>query len=165
MWTNQTCTLTSKDFAILETIHARRHLLADPARQILKHKLDTAIVVFIEDIDTNIVTLNTRLRYRIGGSRPQTAIITQGPMDGMVGQCLSLQTARGLAFLGLTEAASISLPRQDGAVPDRLVIEAILFQPEAARRDRLKQDQARRSLRLVHSADLDIDPPPDRLRK
>ncbi|MDP2121624.1 MAG: nucleoside-diphosphate kinase [Hoeflea sp.] len=163
MWTNQTCTLTSKDYAILETIHDRSHMLADPARQILTHKLDTATVVFCEDIDANIVTLNTRLRYRIGASRPQTAIITQSPMDGMVGQCLSLQTARGLACLGLAEAAAMALPGVDGSPPERLVVEAILFQPEAARRDRLKQELSRPSLRLVHSAHLDIDPPPDRL--
>ena len=162
MWTNQTCTLTSKDYAILETIHDRSHMLGGPARQILAHKLDTAIVVFCEDIDAGIVTLNTRLRYRIGSGEPQSAIITQGPMDGMVGQCLSLQTARGVACLGLPAGASMSLPRQDGCPPDRLVIETILFQPEAARRERIRQDQARRVLRLVHSADLDIDPPPDR---
>ncbi|MBU4527292.1 MAG: nucleoside-diphosphate kinase [Hoeflea sp.] len=165
MWKNQTCTLTSKDFAILETMYDRRQTLADPVRQILKHKLDIAVVVFCEDIDASLVTLNTRLRYRISDTPSQSAIITQRPMEGMVGQCLSLQTVRGLACLGLSEAASISLPRQDSAVPDRLVIEAILFQPEAARRDRLNQDLARRSLRLVHSADVDIDPPPDRFRK
>ncbi|KJS20276.1 MAG: hypothetical protein VR78_01830 [Hoeflea sp. BRH_c9] len=162
MWKNSKCTLTSKDLAILETMHDRRHMLADPVRQVLRHKLDTAIVVFCEDIDANLVTLNTRLRYRIGDSQPQTAIITQGAMDGMVGQCLSLETVRGLACLGLTEAAGISLPRQDGSAPDRLVVEAILFQPEAARRDRLKQQLARRSLRLVHSVNTDIDAPPER---
>lgn len=163
MWKNQKCTLTSKDLAILETMYDRRHMLADPVRHVLSHKLDTAIVVFPEDIEANLVTLNTRLRYRIGNRQPQTAIITQGPMDGMVGQCLPLDTARGLACLGLTEAGDFSLPGQDGSTPDRLVVEAILFQPEAARRERLKQERTRRALRLVYSADVNIDAPPDRL--
>ncbi|MBC7282538.1 nucleoside-diphosphate kinase [Hoeflea sp.] len=157
--------MTSKDFAILETMHDRRHMLADPVRQLLEHKLDRAVVVFCEDIEPTLVTLNTRLRYRVSDTPPRSAIITQQPMEGMVGQCLSLQTVRGLACLGLTEAASISLPRRDSAAPDRLVVEAILFQPESARRDRLTQQLARRSLRLVHSADIDIDPSPDRFRK
>ena len=163
MWKNQKCKLTSKDLAILETMYDRRHMLADPVRQVLRHKLDTAIVVFSEDIDANLVTLNTRLRYRIGDRQPQTAIITQGAMDGMVGQCLSLETVRGLACLGLTEAADFSLPGLDGSTPDRLVVEAILFQPEAARRDRLKKELSRRTLRLVHSVNVDVDAPPDRL--
>ncbi|WP_417416424.1 nucleoside-diphosphate kinase [Hoeflea sp.] len=154
MWKNQTCTLTSKDITILQTMYDRRHTLADPVRDILKHKLDNAIVVFSEDIDTDVVTLNTRVRYRIGDRQPQTAIITQGQMDGMVGQCLSLGTVRGLALLGLAEATEFSLPRQGNTTPDRLVVEAVLFQPEAARRERLKQELTTHSLRLVHDASL-----------
>jgi len=153
MWKNQKCILTTKDITILQTMYDRRHSLADPVREILKHKLDNAIVVFSEDIDTKIVTLNTRVRYRISKRQPQTAIITQGQMDGMVGQCLSLVTARGLAMLGLAETAEISLPRQDSSAPDRLVVEAVLFQPEAARRERLKQELGTRSLKLVYDAE------------
>ncbi|MDF1609740.1 nucleoside-diphosphate kinase [Hoeflea sp. YIM 152468] len=154
MWKNQKCTLTSKDFAILETMYDRRHMLADPVRQVLKHKLDTTIVVFCEDIEANFVTLNTRLRYRIGDKQPQTAIITQTPMDGMVGECLSLDTARGLALLGLPEAAEISLPGPDDSASDHLVIEAVLFQPEAARQQRLKQELAHHSPQPVYNAAL-----------
>lgn len=154
MWKNHPCILTTKDFTILETMHDRRHSLADPVREILKHKLDTAAVVFSADIDSKIVTLNTRVRYRISDRQPQTAIITQGQMDAMVGQCLSLATVRGLALLGLPEAAEISLPRQGTAAPDRLVVEAILYQPEASRMQRLREELARPSLRLVHDASL-----------
>lgn len=154
MWKNQTCTLTSKDITILQTMHDRRHSLADPVRAILRHKLDNAIVVFSEDIDTDIVTLNTRVRYRIGDRQPQTAIVTQDRMDAMVGQCLSLASVHGLALLGLAEGADFSLPRRGSSTPDRLVVKAVLYQPEAARRERLKQDLATRPLRLVHDASL-----------
>ncbi|MCZ4290228.1 nucleoside-diphosphate kinase [Hoeflea alexandrii] len=154
MWKKQKCTLTSKDITILQTMYDRRHSLADSVHELLKHKLDNAIVVFSEDIDAKTVTLNTRVRYRIGDGQPQTAIITQGRMDGMVGQCLSLGTVRGLALLGLTETDELSLPRQGNTAPDRLVVEAVLFQPEAARRERLKQELTARTLRLVHDASL-----------
>ena len=154
MWKNQKCTLTSKDITILQTMYDRRHSLADPVVDLLKHKLDNAIVVFGQDIDAKTVTLNTRVRYRIGDGQPQTAIVTQDRMDGMVGQCLSLGTVRGLALLGLTETAELSLPRRGHTAPDRLVVEAVLFQPEAARRERLKQELTARSLRLVHDASL-----------
>ncbi len=152
MWKNQKCTLTSKDFAILETMYDRRHTLTESVRQLLKHKLDNAVVMFCEDIDGKLVTLNTRLRYRVSDKPSQTAIVTQSPMDGMVGQCLSLDTERGLALLGLTETAEISLPRQESLAPDRLLVETILFQPEAARRERLTQESTRHSLRLVYDA-------------
>lgn len=153
MWKNQKCTLTTKDITILQTMYDRRHSLTDSVRDLLKHKLDNATVVFSEDIDAKIVTLNTRVRYRISDKQPQTAIITQGQMDGMVGQCLSLGTVRGLALLGLAETAGMSLPRQGNSAPDRLVVEAVLFQPEAARQERLKQELAAPSLRLVYDAE------------
>lgn len=154
MWKQQKCILTSKDIAILQTMYDRRRSLADSVRVLLEHKLDNAVVVLSDDIDARTVTLNTRVRYRIGEGQPQTAIITQDEMDGMVGQCLSLGTVRGLAMLGLAETAELSLPRLGNTVPDRLVIEAVLFQPESARRERLKQELTSRSLRLVHDATL-----------
>lgn len=154
MWKNQTCTLTTKDISILQTMYDRRHALPDPVRGLLRHKLDNACVVFSDDINVDVVTLNTRARYRIGNGQPQTAIITQGQMDGMVGQCLSLSTVRGLGLLGLTEAMEISLPKPHNVAPDRLVVEAVLFQPEAARRERLQQETIEHSLRLVYDASL-----------
>ncbi|MGJ8571242.1 MAG: nucleoside-diphosphate kinase [Hoeflea sp.] len=154
MWKNQTCTLTTKDITILQTMYDRRHALPNAVRKLLRHKLDNAFVVFSDDIDVDVVTLNTRVRYRIGNGQPQTAIITQGQMDGMVGQCLSLSTVRGLGLLGLTEPTAISLPKPHNAAPDRLVVEAVLFQPEAARRARLQQETIEHSLRLVPDASL-----------
>lgn len=154
MWKNQTCILTTKDVTILQTMYDRRHALTHAVRQLLRHKLDNASVVFSDDINADVVTLNTRVRYRIAKGQPQTAIITQGQMDGMVGQCLSLNTLRGLGLLGLTEATELALPRPHNATPDRLVVEAVLFQPEAARRNRIQQEANRHGLRLVHDASL-----------
>ena len=154
MWKNLKCTLTTKDITILQTMYDRRRALPDTIGELLKHKLDTATVVFSDDIGANIVTLNTRVSYRIGNRQPQTVIITQNRMDGMVGQCLSLETLRGLAMLGLTEATAISLPKPDDVTPDRLAVETILFQPEAARRKRLQQETIEHSIRLVHNASL-----------
>lgn len=154
MWKNHKCTLTTKDTTILQTMYDRRHALPDTIGDLLKHKLDKATVVFSDDISANVVTLNTRVSYRIAGRQPQTAIITQNRMDGMVGQCLSLDTMRGLAMLGLAETAEICLPRPHDVTPDRLAVETILFQPEAARRKRLQQETIEHSLRLVHDASL-----------
>ncbi|WP_052161883.1 hypothetical protein [Hoeflea sp. BAL378] len=165
MWKNQKCTLTTKDILILEALYDRRHRLSETVERLLKHKLDLAVVVFCEDIGSDVVTLNTRLQYRIGDTPSRAAILTQGALDGTVGHCLPLTTLRGLACLGLTQGAGISLPGPNGATPDRLVVEKILYQPEAARRDRRQQQSIRRVPRLVHSVDADVDTPPDRLRK
>ncbi|MCY0096239.1 nucleoside-diphosphate kinase [Hoeflea ulvae] len=154
MWNNQPCILTSKDFTILETMYQRRHLLGDRVRLLLKQKLDATTVVFAEDIDDTIVTLNSRVRYRISGHEPQTAIITQSPMGGVVGQSLSLETVRGMALLGLPEAAEWALPARPGEAPERIELLAVQFQPEAARRERLARELARPALRLVHDATL-----------
>lgn len=154
MWKNLPCILTSKDFTILETMYDRRHLLTDRVRQLLKQKLDNVTVVFADDIDDTIVTLNSRVRYRVGDGQPQTAIITQSPMQGVVGQSLSLETARGMALLGLPEATEFALPGQIGEAPQRMVLVSVQFQPEAARRERLNKELARPSLRLVHDAAL-----------
>ena len=154
MWKNQKCTITTKDITILQTMYDRRHALPETVRQLLRHKLDNATVVFSDDIKDDVVTLNTRVGYRIGNGQPQTAIITQNQMDGMVGQCLSLCTVRGLGLLGLTETTAISVPKSHATAPDRLIVETVLFQPEAARRERLKQQEIRHSLRLVYDASL-----------
>jgi len=154
MWKNQQCTLTTKDITILQTMYDRRRALSGAVQEVLRHKLDTATVVFSDDINVDVVTLNTRVRYRIGNGQPQTAIITQGQMDAMVDQCLSLNTMRGLGLLGLTEATETSLPNPHNAVPDRLIIEAVLFQPEATRRARLQQETIGHSLRHLYDASL-----------
>ena len=152
MWKNLPSILTNKDFTILETMHDRRHVLTDSVRQLLRHKLDNSTVVFSEDIDDDLVTLNSRVRYRVSGMQPQMAIVTQSRMDAMVGQSLALDTVRGLALLGLRETEEMTLPVQDSCTPQRLVVESVLFQPEAARRQRLNEELARPALRLVHDA-------------
>jgi len=175
MWKNQECTLTSKDFAILETMYDRRLALPDCVCQLLRHKLDNARVVFGEDVADNIVTLNSRVRYRVGeldnivtlNSRvryrvgelsAQTAIITQDPMAGIIGQSLPLTTARGLALLGLVESDGLTLPKQENGIPERILLEEVLFQPEAARRQRFKQQHTRRGLHLAYDAGSERDP-------
>jgi regulator of nucleoside diphosphate kinase len=158
MWKNQECTLTSKDFAILETMYDRRLALPDCVCQLLRHKLDNARVVFGEDVADNIVTLNSRVRYRVGELSAQTAIITQDPMAGIIGQSLPLTTARGLALLGLVESDGLTLPKQENGIPERILLEEVLFQPEAARRQRFKQQHTRRGLHLAYDAGSERDP-------
>lgn len=158
MWKNQECTLTSKDFAILETMYDRRLMLTDGVCQVLRHKLDTARVVFGEDVPDNIVTLNSRVRYRVGELSAQTAIITQDAMAGIVGQSLPLTTARGLALLGLEESACLTLPKQENGIPERILLEEVLFQPETARRQRLKQQRTRGGIHLAYDAGSERDP-------
>ncbi|WP_048648409.1 nucleoside-diphosphate kinase [Nitratireductor soli] len=152
MWTNQGCILTTKDFTILEILQERRTGLSEPLTALLRHKLDSATVVFRDDVPPHVATLNSRVRFRIGGAMPETRIISHDQMQGMVGLTLPLTTLRGLALLGLSDGESLALPRDGADAPHRVLLEAVLYQPEAARQKAGARTRARPPLRLVHDA-------------
>ena len=151
VWTGQGCILTTKDFTILEFLQERRHRFGETYAALLRAKLDAATVIFREDMPAHVTTLNSRVRFRIGDEPPQTRIISHDELQGFVGLTLPLTTLRGLALLGLAAGESIVLPRDGTAAPERVVLEAVLYQPEAARRK--MRATKRPALRLVHSAD------------
>ncbi|EKF17431.1 nucleoside-diphosphate kinase [Nitratireductor pacificus] len=152
MWTNQGCILTTKDFTILEILQERRGGLGEPMMALLRHKLDSATVVFRDDVPADVATLNSRVRFRIGETAPETRIISHDQMQGMVGLTLPLTTLRGLALLGLAGGESIVLPRDGENAPHRIILETVLYQPEAARQRNAEHARRRPPLRLVHDA-------------
>ncbi|WP_292896884.1 nucleoside-diphosphate kinase [Nitratireductor sp.] len=151
VWTGQGCILTTKDFTILEFLQERRHRFSEPYAALLRAKLDGARVVLREDAPAHVATLNSRVRFRTGDEQPQTRIISHDELQGFVGLTLPLTTLRGLALLGLSAGETIALPKNAASEPERLVLEAVLYQPEAARRK--IRNMPRPSLRLVHDAD------------
>ena len=152
MWTNQGCILTTKDFTILEILQERRTGLSEPLAALLRHKLDSATVMFRDDVPAHVATLNSRVRFRIGEAAPETRIISHDQMQGMVGLTLPLTTLRGLALLGLSDGGSLVLPGDGADAPHRIALEAVLYQPEAARQKTVARARARPPLRLVHDA-------------
>lgn len=146
------CLLTTKDFTILEVMLDRR-LGSDTALvPLIRRKLDNAVVVFRDDIPADVVTLNSRVSYRIDDQEPETRIVSHDELRGLVGFTLPITHPRGLALLGLTVGGSMTIPAAGGGA-ETLSVEKVLFQPEAAGRALEGSRRNGRRLRLVYDAD------------
>lgn len=129
------CQLTSKDFAILETMRERMDAGDAPFAALLRRKLDTARVVFRDEIPSGVVTLNSRVAYRVDGQPAGTHLVVQGGGGDAPDGVLSILTLRGLGLLGLAEGQSIVV-EHPGKGRETLFVEQVMFQPEADLRRR-----------------------------
>jgi len=160
--TTDTCTLTTKDFTILEVMRDRYDGTDDVLARILKRKIEGAVVVFREDVPANVATLSSRVTFSVDGRDPDTRVLSHEQMSSAVGMFLPITTPRGLALLGLAEGQDFLLTDQEGRV-ERMLLEKIQYQPEAARREKealrsLSSPAPRRpSLKLIRGA-LNDDP-------
>lgn len=131
----QSCILTTKDHTILEVMFERCLGQDDPMAALLKEKLDTVRVVFGDDISATVATLNSRITFSVDGREPDTRVISHERMQSPVGLFLPLTSLRGLALIGLSEGQLFRFAGQDG-VHETIVLESVLYQPEAARREK-----------------------------
>jgi regulator of nucleoside diphosphate kinase len=161
MPTIDSCQLTTKDYTILEVMRERHQIRDETFSAILQQKISSAVVMFREDIPANVVTLSSRVAYRVNDGPAETRIVAHDHMRGLVGMLLPITNPRGLALLGLAEGQSMSIPTADGSL-ETLTVHEVVYQPEAARRERLKlagvasPDSHRlggSGLRVVHRSD------------
>ena len=152
MWTGKGCILTFSDFTILEQLQRNITDRRTAFARLLEHKLENAELMTREDIPPIVATLNSRVRYRIGDAEPQVRLLTPDPTQGMVGLSLPLTTMRGMGLLGLAEGEAIALLRDGETTPERIALEGVLYQPEAALRKMAERANTRPALRLVHDA-------------
>ena len=149
------CRLTSKDFAILEVMLERRRPFGDPIVPLLEEKLARASVELIDSIGADVVTLNSRVSFRVDGGAVETRTLVQSEVRGPVGSSLSIGTLRGLCMIGLSEGARATVELAQGR-RESILVEKILYQPEAARRGAAVKPhaaaQSRPPLTLVYSA-------------
>lgn len=132
---NETCILTTKDFTILEVMRSRCLGSDDPLAPILKRKIESARVVFGDDVPENVATLSSRVGFSVNGHRPDTRVISHDRMTDLVGMFLPITTQRGLALIGLCEGQEFRLTNHEG-IEQRIVLEKVHYQPEAARREK-----------------------------
>ena len=126
------CQLTTKDFAIVKTMLDRLAWSGGPLVDLLRRKLASAQVVFSNEADADVVTLNSRVVFSVDGGSPHTRVVTQGPVEGMVGLTIPITVPRGLALLGLRKGQSISVDCGRG-VTETIRVDDILYQPGASR--------------------------------
>ena len=134
MSNDQIFRLTTKDYSLLEVMLDLRLERVDPITPILRRKLSAAIVMFREDIPANVVTLGSRVTYRVNDASAETRIVTHDEMRGLVGSVLSITNPRGLALLGLAEGEQMTFHGADGT-EETVSVETVVYQPEASRRD------------------------------
>ncbi|GLS30349.1 regulator of nucleoside diphosphate kinase [Mesorhizobium albiziae] len=159
MLASAACQLTTKDYTILEAILTRQDSRDDPVLPILKRKLSSARVVFRETVHPDVVTLNSRVAFRVDDSPSITRIVVQGEPRGMVGMTLPITVPRGLTLLGMAKGDTALVMRPDGS-HETILVEDVLFQPEAAKWPHARSARAAHTgapfLRLVHSTDTPV---------
>ncbi|WP_172348077.1 nucleoside-diphosphate kinase [Mesorhizobium sp. NZP2298] len=155
--TSTNCCLTTKDFAVLEVMLERRRAFADPIVHMLEHKLSSADVVPIDSVGPDIVTLNSRVVFSVDAGHTETRTLVQNEVRGPVGSSLSVATRRGLCMLGMAQGQTASIEHADGR-RESILIKAVLYQPEAARRAVRQKDRRPHGLTLVYSAAADWRP-------
>lgn len=150
---SEVCILTTKDFTILEVMRDRYIGTGDPLLSLLKRKIDTALVVFRDDMPENVATLSSRVTFSVNGREADTRVISHDRTTPTVGLFLPLTTARGLALLGLSDGQEFRMHNRDG-VEETILLQKVLYQPEAARREkearsRLAVPAGRPALKLI----------------
>lgn len=158
---NETCILTTKDFTILEAMRDRCFGRDDPLAPVLKRKIDGARVTFHDDVPEDVATLNSRVTFSVDGYADTRVLSHERMNNAPVGMFLPIATPRGLALLGLAEGQEFVMAKGDGT-EDRIVLEKVHYQPEAARReqaaDRIASAPRRPALRLVQGAGTQLPP-------
>ncbi|THV20846.1 nucleoside-diphosphate kinase [Peteryoungia ipomoeae] len=151
---NGTYILTTKDFSILEALCDNWHGRDDRLLVHIRHKINSATVVFRDDLPREVASINSRVRFRVNGGESDARVISTGQVDGPVGMFLPITTLRGLALLGLREGQEITIENIYGDA-ETIMLDAVEYQPETSRRERhsLSQDavvsRGKTHLRLV----------------
>lgn len=106
--------ISSQDYARLQGLMCTMIGSRSPLAALLRRKLSTAAVTPTEDLNTEIVTSVSRVRFRIdGGQDDEHTLSWHLPKRGENAH-LSLQTLRGLALLGLSAGQSMSYRTASG---------------------------------------------------
>lgn len=124
------CRLTPKDQHLLHALLAQRGT-DDAFTLMLREKLAAATIVPEHAVPRDVVTLYSRVRYRVDDLPPTTRILIHDPAHEIVGATLLITNPRGLALLGLAAGATTVVARPEGGV-ETITVEEILYQPEAA---------------------------------
>jgi len=123
--------LTTKDYMLLQRqlagIEQRRE-----SGDALRQKLHLAVVMMPDDVPDDVVTLNSRVRFRIGGGLEFERVLVAGSDREVVGLTLPLESPRGLALLGMRTGQSANVTLFNEA-EDTIEVLSVLHQPEARR--------------------------------
>jgi regulator of nucleoside diphosphate kinase len=129
---NQTSkiTISSHDATRLEKMLDSLDDSHFPAQDSLSYELASAEIVAPEDIPSNLVTMNSTVKFMNKSSGKESSLTLTYPQDSRNGDAtVSILAPVGAALLGLAEGEQVEWPKPDGGV---LVVEIIevIYQPE-----------------------------------
>jgi regulator of nucleoside diphosphate kinase len=125
--------LTTKDYMILEAMLELAIARGDPLVRLLRLKLSNASVVLPTDIDPDVVTLNSRVSFRVDGEPSHTRIVIRDEKDAVSGLTIPITIPRGLALLGMRPGFETHIDPNDESSA-KVQVEAVPYQPEAHQR-------------------------------
>ncbi|MBV1796181.1 hypothetical protein [Siccirubricoccus sp. G192] len=127
--------VTARDFMLLDEL-ARLRLRPDsPAARELLGKLERCQVVSLDQVEADIVTLDSRVVFSVDGGAEEQRVLVHPDGHTLPGWSLPVTTPRGLAMLGL-RAGSTTMAERHGGSTERIDILLVAYQPEEARRRR-----------------------------
>lgn len=120
---NDVIIVTAADMALLRML---------PAHVPLEHELDRAIVVSSAAVAADVVTMNSRVRYKDekDGVKRTVSLVYPSHANAAAGK-ISVLAPVGTALLGLSAGQSIEWAFPDGS--RRLEVDEVLYQPERSR--------------------------------
>ena len=123
-------TFTNKDYATLATMLPQCLWDEQTLVTLLRRKLSRASVVPSNEIPSTVVTMNSRVTFRVNDSQEHTRVIILNDTDRLVGMTLPVTSKRGLALLGMSEGQTVTLNEPNGRCETITVLE-VAYQPEA----------------------------------
>lgn len=143
--------LTTRDHAFLQAMLDQHRGPHDAFVRLLDRKLRASAIMFSDDIPPGVVTLGSRVAYRIDGAPAGPHVLVEEQTAGNAGEALSIRAMHGLALLGLAEGASVAID-SGGGVMQTLQVETVLSQPEAQARMRRneRRDERETSGSVLH---------------
>ncbi len=103
---------------------------AFPGKAELEAELERAEVVDSKDIPPSVVTMNSKVRFKVESSNEEFCLTLVYPKDvDATGGTISVLAPVGSALLGLSQGDEIEWPKPGGGIL-RVRIDEILYQPE-----------------------------------
>ena len=123
-------TISSRDAERLDALLSSLPNRSFPGRDDLEAELARADIVAPEEIPPNVVTINSRVRFRMESSQEAFYLTLVYPQDvDARGGTISILAPVGSALLGLSAGDEIEWPKPGGGTL-RVSIEEVVTQPE-----------------------------------
>lgn len=124
--------LSSRDAERLEKLLASLPASAFAGKQELEAELDRADIAEPDEIPSDVVTMNSTVRFRVASSEEEFTLTLVYPKDmDDSGKTISILAPVGSAMLGLSQGDEIEWPKPGGGML-KVHIEEITWQPERA---------------------------------